>query len=90
MLRKIWNTLRHGDGRTKSFLLWEIGLILATVIFVCVAIGTHSFLPWVFAAATAILAAAMAKDAVLVDTSDLDIDGVVAAIKAIAREKIPV
>lgn len=31
-----------------------------------------------------------AKDAVLVDTSDLDIDGVVAAIKAIAREKIPV
>jgi len=66
MLRKIWNTLRHGDGRTKSFLLWEIGLILATVIFVCVAIGTHSFLPWVFAAATTILAAAMAKDAVLV------------------------
>ncbi len=66
MLRKIWNTLRRGDGRTKSFLLWEIGLILATVIFVCVAIGTHSFLPWVFAAATAILAAAMAKDAVLV------------------------
>ena len=66
MLRKIWNTLRHGDGRTKSFLLWEIGLILATVIFVCVAIGTHSFLPWVFAAATVILAAAMAKDAVLV------------------------
>ena len=31
-----------------------------------------------------------AKDAVLVDTSDLDIDGVIAAIKAIATEKIPV
>ena len=31
-----------------------------------------------------------AKDAVLVDTSDLDIDGVIAAIKAIAAEKIPV
>ena len=31
-----------------------------------------------------------AKDAVLVDTSDLDIDGVVAAIKAIVGEKIPV
>ena len=31
-----------------------------------------------------------AKDAVLVDTSDLDIDGVVAAIKTIAGEKIPV
>ena len=31
-----------------------------------------------------------AKDAVLLDTSDLDIDGVVAAIKTIAGEKIPV
>ena len=31
-----------------------------------------------------------AKDAVLVDTSELDIDGVVAAIKAIVREKIGV
>ena len=31
-----------------------------------------------------------AKDAVLVDTSDLDIDGVVAAIKAIVGEKFPV
>ena len=31
-----------------------------------------------------------AKDAILVDTSELDIDGVIAAIKAIAMEKIPV
>ena len=31
-----------------------------------------------------------AKDAVLVDTSNLDIDGVIAAIKAVAAEKIPV
>ena len=31
-----------------------------------------------------------AKDAVLLDTSNLDIDGVVAAIKNIAREKISV
>ena len=31
-----------------------------------------------------------AKDAVLVDTSELDIDGVVAAIKAVVREKISV
>ena len=31
-----------------------------------------------------------ADDAVLVDSSDLDIDGVVAAIKAVAAEKIPV
>ena len=29
-----------------------------------------------------------AHDAVLLDTSDLDIDGVVAAIKAIVKEKI--
>jgi len=32
----------------------------------------------------------MAKDSVKVDTSDLDIDGVVAAILAIVKEKIPV
>jgi cytidylate kinase len=31
-----------------------------------------------------------AEDAVLVDTSDLDIDGVVAAIRKIVEEKIPV
>ena len=31
-----------------------------------------------------------AKDAVLLDTSDLDIDGVVAAMKAIVGEKVPV
>ena len=31
-----------------------------------------------------------AKDAVLLDTSDLDIDGVVAAMKKIVMEKIPV
>lgn len=66
MLRKIWNTLCHGDRRTKAFLLWEIGLILATVVLICVAAGTHFFWPWVLAAATAIVAAAMAKDAVLV------------------------
>ena len=66
MLRKVWNTIRYGDGRTKAFLLSEIGLILATVVLVCVAIGTHSFLPGMIAAATAIIAAAMAKDAVLV------------------------
>jgi cytidylate kinase len=32
----------------------------------------------------------MAKDSIKVDTSDLDIDGVVAAILAIVKEKIPV
>ncbi|MBP3478941.1 MAG: (d)CMP kinase, partial [Oscillospiraceae bacterium] len=32
----------------------------------------------------------MAKDSIKVDTSDLDIDGVVAAIQKIVKEKIPV
>ena len=62
MLRKIWNTLRYGDGRTKSFLLWEFALVLATVILLGVAIGTQSFLPGLAAIVTAIIAAAMAKD----------------------------
>lgn len=66
MLQKIWNTLRYGDVRTKAFLLSEIGLILATVVLVCVAVGNHSFLPWVLAGATALVAAALVKDAVLV------------------------
>lgn len=66
MLRKIWNTLRYGDGRTKSFLLWEFALVLATVILLGAAIGTQSFLPGLAAIVTAIIAAAMAKDVALV------------------------
>ncbi len=66
MLRKIWNTLRYGDSRTKSFLLWEFALVLATVILLGVAIGTQSFLPGLAAIVTAIIAAAMAKDVALV------------------------
>lgn len=66
MLRKIWNTLRYGDSRTKSFLLWEFALILATVILLAAAIGTQSFLPGLAAIVTAIIAAAMAKDVALV------------------------
>lgn len=66
MLRKIWNTLRHGDGRTKSFLLWEIGLILLTIVLFVAAIGTESFLPGLVAIVTTIIAAAMAKDVALV------------------------
>lgn len=66
MLRKIWNTLRHGDSRTRSFLLWEIGLILGTIVLIAVAIVSESFLPGLAAIVTTIIAAAMAKDAVLV------------------------
>lgn len=66
MLQKIWNTLRYGDSRTKSFLLWEFALIAATVILLGAAIGTQSFLPGLVAIVTAIIAAAMAKDVALV------------------------
>ncbi len=66
MLRKIWNTLLHGDSRTRSFLLWETGLILATVVLSAVAVGTLSFMPGLGAVVTAIIAAAMAKDVALV------------------------
>ncbi len=66
MLRKLWNTLRYGDKRTKSFLLWEIGLILATVVLFAAAIASQSFLPGLVAIVTAIIAAAMAKDVALV------------------------
>jgi len=65
MLRKIWNTLRHGDRRTKSYLLWEIGLILTTVVFFFIALGTGSLLPWLVTIVTTIIAAAMAKDVTL-------------------------
>lgn len=66
MLRKIWNTLRHGDGRTKSFLLWEIGLVLATIVLFAAAIVSQSFPLGLLAVVTAIIAAAMAKDVALV------------------------
>ena len=65
-MRKLWNTLLHGDNRTRSFLLWEIGLILATIMLLAVAIGSHSFLPGLLAIVTAVIAAAMAKDVALV------------------------
>ena len=70
MLRKIWNTLRYGDRRTKSFLLWEAGLVLATIILLAAAILYHSFLPGLAAVVTAIIAAAMAKDVALVVKRD--------------------
>lgn len=66
MLRKIWNTLRYGDSRTRSFLLWEAGLILATIILLVVAIVTPAFMAGLAAVVTAIIAAAMAKDVALV------------------------
>lgn len=65
-MRKVWNTLRYGDGKTKAFLLTEIGLIIATVVFTVMTVISHSFLPGMLAVAMAIIAAAIAKDVVLV------------------------
>lgn len=65
MLRKIWNTLRHGDRRTKAFLLWEIGLILATVVLFVVTLVSGSLIPGMAVIVTTIIAAAMAKDVAL-------------------------
>lgn len=65
-MRKIWNTLLYGDSRTRSFLLWEIALILATILLFAVAVGTQSFMPGLGAVVTAVIAAAMAKDVALV------------------------
>ena len=32
MLRKVWNTLRHGDSKTKSFLVSVAVLAVVTVV----------------------------------------------------------
>ncbi len=66
MLRKIWNTLRYGDSKTKTFLISVMVLILA--MFGCFAalLVTQSFLPGLLAAVCAIFVIALAKDAVLV------------------------
>ncbi len=66
MLRKIWNTLRHGDSRTKLFLCSVMGLSIAGVILFVTAIVKQSLLPGLAAVAVTIIAAAMMKDAVLV------------------------
>ena len=66
VLRKIWNTLRYGDTRTKAFLLSVFGLSLVAIIFLFVTIVTQSPLTGIIAATAAIIVAAMAKDAVLV------------------------
>lgn len=66
MLRKIWNTLRYGDARTKAFLLSVFGLSLVAIAFFFVTIATQSLLPGIIAVATAVIATALAKDAVLV------------------------
>lgn len=66
MLRKIWNTLRHGDRRTKVFLIAIAGLFVAVIGFAAAAFVVQSFLPGLAAATAAVIAAAMTRNAVLV------------------------
>lgn len=66
MLRRIWNTLRHGERRTKAFLISMFVLLLAVVGFTVTAFVAQSILPGLAAVAAAVIAAAMAKDVVLV------------------------
>ncbi len=70
MLRKIWNTLRYGDGRTKGFLISVMVLALAAVGFGAAALLMHFPLFWVAAAAAALITAALAKDTALVVIKD--------------------
>ncbi|MBQ9767049.1 MAG: hypothetical protein IJW37_02980 [Lachnospiraceae bacterium] len=70
MLRKIWNTLRYGDGRTKRFLITVMILGLASVGFIVAAIVTLSPLFWIATVATALITAAMAKDVKLAVVQD--------------------
>lgn len=70
MLRKIVNTLRHGEKRTKKFLISVMGLALAGLGFLVAAIITNAVIFWIAAPAAVLLTAAMAKDAVLVVIKD--------------------
>lgn len=70
MLRKIVNTLRHGEKRTKRFLISVMGLALAAIGFLVAALVTHALLFWIAAAASVLVTAAVTKDAVLVVIRD--------------------
>ncbi len=65
MLRKIWNTLCHGERRTKIFLYSVMGLLLVTLGLITAAIVMKSGLPLIGAAITGIIFAATLKDAAL-------------------------
>ncbi len=65
MLRKIWNTLCHGERRTKIFLYSVIGLLFATLGLIAAALIMKSGLPLIGAAVTGIIFAATLKDAAL-------------------------
>ncbi|MBQ8798054.1 MAG: hypothetical protein IJZ55_00650 [Lachnospiraceae bacterium] len=70
MLRKLWNTLRHGDAKTKGFLISVAVLALVTLALFGAALVLQLPLPGLLAVATTIITAAMAKNAVLVVKKD--------------------
>lgn len=65
MVRKIWNTLRYGERRTKLFLYSVIALLFVTLGLIGTAVVMKSGLPLIGAAVTGIIFAATLKDAAL-------------------------
>lgn len=66
MFRKIWNTLREGDSRTKAFLMTVMILLFAAVILFVVSLANKAVLPALAVAAFIIILAAIAKNALSV------------------------
>ncbi len=66
MFRKIWNTLREGDSRTKIFLISVLGLLLGTMVMFVVSLATKKWLPALAAVALLIILLAVTKNTVLV------------------------
>lgn len=82
MFRKIWNTMRYGEKRTKRFLISVTVLILVAAGCVAAAIITRFPLLWVASAALGLITAVVAKDAALVVIKDN------AAIEAVGKDAI--
>ncbi len=70
MLRKVWNTLRHGDAKTKGFLISVAVLAVVTLVLFGAALAVQTLIPGLAAVGTTIITAAMAKNAVLVLKKD--------------------
>ena len=66
MFRKIWNTLREGDSRTKLFLISVLALLLGTMVMFVVSLATKKWLPALAAVALLIILLAVTKNTVLV------------------------
>ena len=66
MFRKIWNTLREGDSRTKVFLITVMGLLFGAVVMFVIALAMKKWLPALAAVALFIILFAMAMNALMV------------------------